>query len=67
MCIDITLMQGRKLCEHSMYTLWLDCLHAMCDIMCPNIWGVNSAKSSIFSFVCPKHICMSKTHLTVHK
>ena len=31
------------------------------------VWGVNSAKSSIFSFVCPKHICMSKTHLTVHK
>ena len=29
--------------------------------------GVNSAKSSIYSFVCQKLIAMSKTHLSVHK
>ena len=33
---------------------------------CRKLWGVNSAKSSIFSFVCQKLIGMS-THLTVHK
>ena len=31
------------------------------------IWGVNSAKSSVFSFVCQILVGMSKTHLTVRK